>query len=51
MIFRQLFHQETGTYTYLLASRKGGEALLIDGVLDRGQTGICSFCNSLISSW
>ena len=35
MIFRQLFHQETGTYTYLLASRKGGEALLIDGVLDR----------------
>jgi sulfur dioxygenase len=35
MIFRQLFHQDTGTYTYLLASRKGGEALLIDGVLDR----------------
>ena len=35
MIFRQLFHQETGTYTYLLASRKGGEALLIAGVLDR----------------
>ena len=35
MIFRQLFHQETGTYTYLLASRKGGEALLIDAVLDR----------------
>ena len=35
MIFRQLFHQKAGTYTYLLASRKGGEALLIDGVLDR----------------
>ena len=35
MIFRQLFHQETGTYSYVLASRKGGEALLIDGVLDR----------------
>ena len=33
--FSQLFHQDTGTYTYLLASRKGGEALLIDGVLDR----------------
>ncbi len=37
MIFRQLFHQETGTYTYLLAGRKGGEALLIDPVLDRAE--------------
>ena len=35
MIFRQLFHQETGTYTYLLAGRAGGEAMLIDPVLDR----------------
>lgn len=35
MIFRQLFHQETGTYTYLLAGRSGGEAMLIDPVLDR----------------
>lgn len=35
MIFRQLFHQDTGTYTYLLAGRSGGEALLIDPVLDR----------------
>ena len=34
MIFRQLFHQESSTYTYLLASRAGGEALLIDPVLD-----------------
>ena len=37
MIFRQLFHQETGTYTYLLAGHKGGEALLIDPVLDRAE--------------
>ncbi|MEE8172328.1 MAG: MBL fold metallo-hydrolase [Alphaproteobacteria bacterium] len=37
MIFRQLFHQDTGTYTYLLASRKGSEALLIDPVLDRAE--------------
>lgn len=35
MIFRQLFDGESSTYTYLLASRRGGEALLIDPVLDR----------------
>lgn len=34
MIFRQLFDQVSSTYTYLLASRAGGEALLIDPVLD-----------------
>ena len=27
MIFRQLFERESSTYTYLLASGKGGEAL------------------------
>lgn len=32
MIFRQLFDQESSTYTYLLAAREGGEALLIDPV-------------------
>ncbi len=35
MIFRQLFDGESGTYTYLLASRYGGEAIIIDPVLDR----------------
>ena len=34
MIFRQLFDHNSGTYTYLLAGRAGGEALLIDPVLD-----------------
>jgi sulfur dioxygenase len=34
VIFRQLFDHESSTYTYLLASRAGGEALLIDPVLD-----------------
>ena len=34
MIFRQLFDQTSSTYTYLLAERKGGEALLIDPVLE-----------------
>jgi len=37
MIFRQLFHQDTGTYTYLLAGRAGGEAMLIDPVLERAE--------------
>jgi sulfur dioxygenase len=35
MIFRQLFESTSGTYTYLLASRHGGEALIIDPVLER----------------
>ena len=35
MIFRQLFDQASGTYTYLLASRPGGEGLIIDPVLDK----------------
>ena len=35
MIFRQLFDGESSTYTYLLASRSGGEALIIDPVLDK----------------
>ena len=35
MIFRQLFDSVSFTYTYLLASRRGGEALLIDPVIDK----------------
>jgi sulfur dioxygenase len=35
MIFRQLFDHTSSTYTYLLASRHGGEALIIDPVLER----------------
>jgi glyoxylase-like metal-dependent hydrolase (beta-lactamase superfamily II)/rhodanese-related sulfurtransferase len=35
MIFRQLFDSVSGTYTYLLASRKGGEALIIDPVIEK----------------
>lgn len=34
MIFRQLFDRPSSTYTYLLAERSGGEALLIDPVLE-----------------
>ena len=34
MIFRQLFDRISSTYTYLLAERTGGEALLIDPVLE-----------------
>ena len=35
MIFRQLFDSASSTYTYLLASRVGGEALLLDPVLEK----------------
>jgi glyoxylase-like metal-dependent hydrolase (beta-lactamase superfamily II)/rhodanese-related sulfurtransferase len=35
MIFRQLFDSVSGTYSYLLASRSGGEALIIDPVLEK----------------
>lgn len=35
MIFRQLFDADSSTYTYLLARRPGGEALLIDPVLEQ----------------
>jgi len=34
MIFRQFFDKTSSTYTYLLGSRKGGEALLIDPVIE-----------------
>lgn len=34
MIFRQLYDHASSTYTYLLAERMGGEALLIDPVLE-----------------
>ena len=35
MLFRQLFDSVSCTYTYLLASRRGGEALIIDPVLEK----------------
>ena len=34
MLFRQLFDKSTSTYTYLIASAKGREALIIDPVLE-----------------
>ena len=35
MIFRQMFDAGSGTYSYFLASRRGGEALVIDPVLEK----------------
>ena len=35
MLFRQLFDGVSSTYSYLLASRRGGEALIIDPVLEK----------------
>ncbi len=35
MIFRQLFDSTSGTYSYVIASRRGAEALIIDPVLEK----------------
>jgi glyoxylase-like metal-dependent hydrolase (beta-lactamase superfamily II)/rhodanese-related sulfurtransferase len=35
VIFRQLFDSVSSTYSYVLASRRGGEALIIDPVLEK----------------
>ena len=35
MLFRQFFDSESSTYSYLLASDSGHEALLIDPVIDK----------------
>src|SRR6202161_4067327 len=35
MIFRQFFDSVSNTYSYVLASRRGGEALIIDPVLEK----------------
>ena len=34
MIFRQLFDHQSSTYTYILGGRTGGEAVIIDAVID-----------------
>ena len=34
MIFKQLFDSKSSTYTYLIASAKGREAIIIDPVLE-----------------
>ena len=38
MIFKQVFDQKSSTYTYLIASSKGREALIIDPVLENVAT-------------
>tara|TARA_B100001027_G_scaffold209406_1_gene175510 strand:- start:1559 stop:2260 length:702 start_codon:yes stop_codon:yes gene_type:complete len=38
MIFEQLFDEKSSTYTYLIASNKGREALIIDPVLENINT-------------
>src|SRR5260370_8545223 len=35
MIFRQLFDSVSSTYSYLIARRRGGEALILDPVLEK----------------
>ena len=40
MIFKQFFDEISSTYTYLLSSGKGREALIIDPVLGNGTAAI-----------
>ena len=35
MLFRQLYDGVSSTYSYLIASRRGGESLIIDPVLEK----------------
>lgn len=35
MIFRQMFDSVSSTYTYMMASRVGGEALIMDPVFEK----------------
>ena len=35
MLFRQLFDAASSTYSYLIAARLGGEALIIDPALEK----------------
>lgn len=37
LLFRQLFDPQSSTYTYLLAERRGGKALLIDPVFEQAR--------------
>ncbi|MBL8576564.1 MAG: MBL fold metallo-hydrolase [Mesorhizobium sp.] len=46
MIFRQLFDSTSSTYSYLIASRRGAEALIIDPVLEKVDRYI-KLCNEL----
>ena len=50
MIFRQLFDSVSGTYTYLLASRRQGEALIMIRYWRRSEL-TSSSSKSLTSSW
>ena len=38
MIFKQFFDNTSSTYTYLISSGKGREALIIDPVLENVET-------------
>ena len=46
MIFRQVFDNKSSTYTYLIASAKGREAIIIDPVLDNVES-YTKFLNEL----
>ena len=51
VIFRQLFDSASGTYSYLIASRRGGEALIIDPVLEKVDRYLQLHATSWICAW
>ena len=38
MIFKQLFDEKSHTYTYVISSGKGREALIIDPVIEKTES-------------
>ena len=47
MIFKQLFDQKSSTYTYIISSGKGREALVIDPVIENTN----EYLNALKRFW
>ena len=51
MIFRQLFDAKSSTYTYLISSGRGREALIIDPVLEHVDSYINTLNKLNLKSW
>ena len=51
MIFRQLFDHTSSTYTYLISSGRGREALIIDPVLENVDRYLFKTCRNYTTLW
>ena len=49
MIFEQLFDNKSSTYTYVISSGKGREALIIDPVIDNVEDSQIYLTNWILS--